>query len=194
MNYKKSTIKVFKFVNKVKERKRKNPSSTIQTVPLDEQTKNDFELRHDIKLKDTMIYLDPDNYFMNNNFLLAYVIKNEIHIKKSKYNPGSNETQELLEHELTHVMQHSENRDNEPVDELELEAKLSEEKHLRDGECLHWIEYLPEKYCKITETEYKHFLNKVADYFEYAIENMLFGMSDEERLRFLIKLQYWAEA
>ena len=67
MDYKKSTIKVFEYVNKVKDMKRKKkPSSVpVQKIRLDEQTRNDFELEHDTKLKDPYIYLDPDDSFRN---------------------------------------------------------------------------------------------------------------------------------
>lgn len=108
MDYKKTTIKVLEFVNKAKDRKRGTAITLVQKIPLDAQTKNDFELRHDTRLKDTMIYLDPDDCYHTDNFLLAYAIANKIHIKKSKYNPGSTETQQILEHELTHVRQYSE--------------------------------------------------------------------------------------
>ena len=49
-----STKKIFSFVTKAGERRKTRKSSTpSQIIPLDEQTKNDFELRHDTKLKDT---------------------------------------------------------------------------------------------------------------------------------------------
>ncbi len=113
MNYKRSTIKVFEYVDKVKglKRKRKPSSVSVQKIPLDEQTRNDFELAHNTKLNDPYIYLDPDASFRNRSLLLAYVLSNQIHIKKSKYNPGSTETKAILEHELTHVQQYSEGRE-----------------------------------------------------------------------------------
>ena len=40
-----------------------------------------------------MIYLDPDNDIFRMHHILAYVLANEIHIKKNKYNPGSAETE-----------------------------------------------------------------------------------------------------
>ena len=48
---------------------------------------------HNTTLKDPMIYLDPDNDIFRMHHILAYVLANEIHIKKNKYNPGSAETE-----------------------------------------------------------------------------------------------------
>ena len=105
MEYSTSTKKIFDFVTKSCKRKKTRKSATpTQIIPLDEQTKNDFELRHDTKLKDTMIYLDPDYNFRLSPALLAFAVENRIHIRKSKYNPGSTETDQIIEHELTHVL------------------------------------------------------------------------------------------
>nr|DAI66237.1 MAG TPA: protein of unknown function (DUF4157) [Caudoviricetes sp.] len=194
MDYKKTTIKVLEFVNKAKDRKRGTAITLVQKIPLDAQTKNDFELRHDTRLKDTMIYLDPDDCYHTDNFLLAYAIANKIHIKKSKYNPGSTETQQILEHELTHVQQYSENRTNESVDELELEAYLNEAKQSRNGEGLKIIEYLPGKYCECTPKEYQAFLHSVAEAFEQKVESRLRSLDDEEQYKLLVELERWSES
>ncbi len=194
MDYKKTTIKVLEFVNKAKDRKREPAIIPVQKIPLDEQTKNDFELRHDTRLKDTMIYLEPDERYHTNNFLLAYAIANKIHIKKSKYNPGSTETQQILEHELTHVQQYSENRTNESVDELELEAYLNETRPSRNGEELKIIEYLPGKYCECTPKEYQVFLHNIAEDFEQKIESRLRSLDDEKQYELLSELERWAES
>lgn len=196
MDCSKSTQKVLNFLNLVsnKKIKKKNTNSASQIIPLDEQTKNEFELEHDTKLPDTMIYLDPDNNY-SSRFILAYAIANNIHIKKSKYNPGSTETKEILEHELTHVQQYSEHRDNESLDELEFEANQNETKYLRNGEEVHWVELLPDKYYQMTESEYKKFISKAADEFEFKIEHEIDFMPDnEEKLTFLIRLQEWSES
>jgi hypothetical protein len=100
MELSKYTKTVWNLVEKEKsQRVNKTSSEIIQKIPLDEQTKNDFELRHKTKLKDPMIYLEPDN---GRNFklhpIIAYALANGIHIKKSKYNPGSTETAQILEH------------------------------------------------------------------------------------------------
>lgn len=194
MDYKKSTIKVFEYVNKVKDMKRKKkPSSVpVQKIRLDEQTRNDFELEHDTKLKDPYIYLDPDDSFRNRSFLLAYALSNQIHIKKSKYNPGSTETKAILEHELTHVQQYSEGRDNESVDELELEATLNETRHLRNGEEVKYIEYAPGKYCQTTISEYKRFLVGISDDFESKVWSKINMLSEEKQLELLIELEEWS--
>lgn len=194
MNYKKSTIKVFEFVNKVKDIKRKKKSSAVpvQKIRLDEQTRNDFELEHDTKLNDPYIYLDPDDSFRNRSFLLAYALSNQIHIKKSKYNPGSTETKAILEHELTHVQQYSEGRDNESVDELELEASLNEARHLRNGEEVKYIEYAPGKYCETTPSEYKRFLADIANNFETKVWDKINRLSEEKQLKFIIELEEWS--
>ena len=178
MNYKKSTIKVFEYVNKVKDIKRKKRSSSVpvQKIRLDEQTRNDFELEHD-----TISRLPP-----------TPLKPNQIHIKKSKYNPGSTETKAILEHELTHVQQYSEGRDNESVDELELEATLNEARHLRNGEEVKYIEYEPGKYCQTTISEYKRFLADIADDFESKVWSKINMLSEEKQLELLIKLEEWS--
>lgn len=193
MQYSKSTGYIFAFVDKAKEKRlTKSLSGSVQKIPVDEQTRNDFELTHNTKLKDPIIYLEPDDGIFRMNAILAYAIANEIHIKKSNYNPGSAETTQILEHELTHIQQYSENRDNESVDELELEANLNEIHHLRNGEEVHWVEYTPGKYCKMTESEYKKMINKFAQDFEDKVSYKLFTMPDDEKkLEFLLNLQDW---
>lgn len=176
-----STKKIFSFVTKAGERRKTRKSSTpSQIIPLDEQTKNDFELRHDTKLKDTMIYLDPDYKFILSPALLAFAVENRIHIRKSKYNLGSTETDQIIEHELTHVQQYSEGRTNESVDELEMEANFNETLHLHNGEEVRYVEYAPGKYWATTEKEYKRFLNQVAAEFESEAEGKLRSMTDAE--------------
>ncbi|MBQ8678988.1 MAG: DUF4157 domain-containing protein [Treponema sp.] len=193
MEYSASTKKVIDFVTKAcKRKKTRNSATPTQVIPLDEQTKNDFELRHDTKLKDTMIYLDPDYNFRLTPALLAFAVENKIHIRKSKYNPGTSETDAILEHELTHVQQHSENRANESVDELELEANFNEGLSLHNGEEVRYVEYAPGKYWKTTETEYNMLLNQVAAEFERETEGKLRSMTNAEQLRFLLTLRDWA--
>ena len=149
MEYSISTNKIFDYVTKAgKLRKTRKSSTPSQIIPLDEQTKNDFELRHDTKLKHTMIYLDPDHKFRLSSTLLVFAVENRIHIRKSKYNPGSTETDQIIEHELTHVQQYSEGRTNESVDELEMEANFNETLRLHNGEEVRYVEYAPGKYRK----------------------------------------------
>ena len=179
-----STKKIFSFVTKAGERRK--------IIPLDEQIKNDFELRHDTKLKDTMIYLDPDYKFILSPALLAFAVENRIHIRKSKYNLGSTETDQIIEHELTHVQQYSEGRTNESVDELEMEANFNETLHLHNGEEVRYVEYVPGKYWETTEKEYKIFLNQVATKFEWEAEGKLRSMTNAEQLKYLLSLQEWA--
>ena len=62
-----------------------------------------------------MIYLDPDYIFRLSPTLLIFAVENRIHIRKSNYSPGSTETDQIIEHELTHVQQYSEGRANESV-------------------------------------------------------------------------------
>ena len=189
-----STKKIFSFVTKAGERRKTRKSSTpSQIIPLDEQTKNDFELRHDTKLKDTMIYLDPDYKFILSPALLAFAVENRIHIRKSKYNPGSTETDQIIEHELTHVQQYSEGRDNESVDELELEATLNETRHLRNGEEVKYIEYASGKYCQTTISEYKRLLADIADDFESKVWSKINMLSEEKQLELLIELEEWSK-
>lgn len=196
MEYSDSFKKVYSFVNMANRKKFRNNSkpAPAQRIPLDEQTKNDFELEHGTSLKDTMIYLDPDyNYhFFLRRTALAYAVANEIHIKKSKYNPGSTETNEIIEHELTHVQQYSENRQDAPVDELELEARFNETRRFRNGEEVRYIEYEKGKYCEVTPAEYRKLLDKIATEFEFRVESTILGMNDEEQLKFLIALQEWS--
>ena len=188
-----STKKIFSFVTKAGERRKTRKSSTpSQIIPLDEQTKNDFELRHDTKLKDTMIYLEPDYNFRLSPALLAFAVENRIHIRKSKYNPGSTETDQIIEHELTHVQQYSEGRTNESVDELEMEANFNETLRLHNGEEVRYVEYAPGKYWETTEKEYKIFLNQVATKFEWEAEGKLRSMTNAEQLKYLLSLQEWA--
>ena len=188
-----STKKIFDFITKAGERRKTRKSSTpSQIIPLDEQTKNDFELRHDTKLKDTMIYLDPDYKFILSPALLAFAVENRIHIRKSKYNPGSTETDQIIEHELTHVQQYSEGRTNESVDELEMEANFNETLRLHNGEEVRYVEYAPGKYWETTEKEYKIFLNQVATKFEWEAEGKLRSMTNAEQLKYLLSLQEWA--
>ena len=195
MEYNISTYKVINFLNIVSKQKIKtNKNQISQIIPLDEQTKNEFELKHDTKLPNTMIYLDSDSDF-SNKFILAYAIANKIHIKKSQYNPGSTETKEILEHELTHVQQYSEHRDNESLDELEFEANQNETKYLRYGEEVHWVELTKGKYFQMTEIEYKKAINKIAYDFEQEIEKEYSCIkNDEEKLKFLIKLKEWSNS
>lgn len=189
-----STKKIFSFVTKAGERRKTRKSSTpSQIIPLDEQTKNDFELRHDTKLTDTMIYFDPDYKFILSPAILAFAVENRIHIRKSKYNQGSTETDQIIEHELTHVQQYSEGRTNESVDELEMEAIFNETLHLHNGEEVRYVEYAPGKYWETTEKEYKIFLNKVATEFERNVESNLRSMTNAEQLRYLLSLQEWAQ-
>lgn len=189
-----STKKIFSFVTKAGERRKTRKSSTpSQIIPLDEQTKNDFELRHDTKLKNTMIYFDPDYKFILSPALLAFAVENRIHIRKSKYNPGSTETDQIIEHELTHVQQYSEGRDNESVDELEFEATLNETRHLRNGEEVKYIEYASGKYCQTTISEYKRLLADIADDFESKVWSKINMLSEEKQLELLIELEEWSK-
>ena len=193
MEYSTSTKKIFDFVTKSCKRKKTRKSATpTQIIPLDEQTKNDFELRHDTKLKDTMIYLDPDYNFRLSPALLAFAVENRIHIRKSKYNPGSTETDQIIEHELIHVQHYSEGRTNESVDELEMEANFNETLRLHNGEEVRYVEYAPGKYWETTEKEYKIFLNQVATKFEWEAEGKLRSMTNAEQLKYLLSLQEWA--
>lgn len=188
-----STKKIFSFVTKAGERRKTRKSSApSQIIPLDEQTKNDFELRHDTKLTDTMIYLDPDYKFILSPALLVFAVENRIHIRKSKYNPGSTETDQIIEHELTHVQQYSEGRDNESVDELELEATLNETRHLRNGEEVKYIEYASGKHCQTTISEYKRLLVDIADDFESKVWSKINMLSEEKQLELLIELEEWS--
>ena len=195
MQYSKSIEYVVDFVEKVKRKRfKKSSSGMVQKIPVDEQTKNNFELTHNTTLKDPMIYLEADDDIYRTNHILAYVLANEIHIKKSKYNPGSAETAQILEHELTHVQQYSENRDSESADELELEANLNETRHVRNGEEVHRVEYISGKYCKMTKTEYKKMLNRFAQDFEDKVTQKVLCMRDDEKkLKFLVNLQEWAK-
>ena len=87
MQYSKSTGYIFAFVDKAKEKRlTKSLSGSVQKIPVDEQTRNDFELTHNTKLKDPIIYLEPDDGIFRMNAILAYAIANEIHIKKSNMN------------------------------------------------------------------------------------------------------------
>lgn len=193
MKYSKSTEFVIDFVRKaIRYKKAKKSPEQVQVIPLDEQTKNDFELRHNTRLDDTMLYLDPDYKFRLSPALMAFAVENNIHIRKSKYNPGSAETDAILEHELTHVQQYSENRHSDSVDELELEANLNETLHLHNGEKVRYVEYEPGKYWKTTETEYNIFLNHFADEFERYVESLLREMDEENQLKLLLALQDWA--
>ena len=198
MDYKKSTLKVFNVVSIAKTKKRKRISSPIpvQKIQVDEQTKNDFELTHHTTLKNPMIYLVPDSAagFSGNALLIAYALSNKIHIKKSKYNPGSTETKEILEHELTHVQQYSEGRLNESVDELELEATFNETRHIKNGQEVHYIEYAPGKYCEATQAEYKLFLIEIANNFESEVESTLRRIPEEKQLDFILELERWANS
>lgn len=193
MEYSISTNKIFDYVTKAgKLRKTRKSSTPSQIIPLDEQTKNDFELRHDTKLKDTMIYLDPDYIFRLSPTLLVFAVENRIHIRKSKYSPGSTETDQIIEHELTHVQQYSEERANESVDELEMEANFNGTLRLHNGEEVRYVEYAPGKYWATTEKEYKRFLNQVATEFEWEAEGKLRSMTNAEQLQYLLSLQEWA--
>lgn len=197
MEYSISTQKVINFVKSASTKKiaKQDKNKLSQVIPLDEATKNNFELAHSTELKNPMIYLDSDDdEYFSHSHLLAYAIANQIHIKKSKYNLGSEETQEILEHELTHVQQYSENRINSPEDELEFEAVQNETKHMRNGEEVHWVELVPGKYYQMTATEYKRMLNKIAEDFEEEVEQELFFMNEEEQLSFLINLEEWSNS
>ena len=181
MEYSISTHKIFDYVTKAgKLRKTRKSSTPSQIIPLDEQTKNNFELWHDTKLKNTMIYLDPDYIFRLSPTLLIFAVENRIYIRKSKYNPGSTETDQIIEHELTHVQQYSEGRANESVDELEMGANFNETLCLHNGEEVRYVEYAPGKYWETTETEYKRFLNQVATEFEWEAEGKLRNMTNAE--------------
>lgn len=175
MEYSISTNKIFDYVTKAgKLRKTRKSSTPSQIIPLDEQTKNDFELRHDTKLKDTMIYLDPDYKFRLSPTLLAFAVENRIHIRKSKYSPGSTETDQIIEHEL------------------EMEANFNETLRLHNGEEVRYVEYAPGKYWATTEKKYKRFLNQVAAEFESEAEGKLRSMTNAEQLQYLLSLQEWA--
>ena len=193
MEYSTSTNKIFDYVTKAgKLRKTRKSSTPSQIIPLDEQTKNDFELRHDTKLKHTMIYLDPDHKFRLSSTLLVFAVENRIHIRKSKYNSGSTETDQIIEHELTHIQQYSEWRTNESVDALEMEANFNETLRLHNGEEVRYVQYASGKYWATTEKEYKRFLNQVAAEFESEAEGKLRSMTDAEQLEYLLSLQEWA--
>ena len=195
MEYSTSTNKIFDYVTKAgKLRKTRKSSTPSQIIPLDEQTKNDFELRHDTKLKNTMIYLDPDYIFRLSPTLLVFAVENRIHIRKSKYSQGSTETDQIIGHELTHVQQYSEGRANESVDELEMGANFNETLRLHNGEEVRYVEYAPGKYWATTEKEYKRFLNQVAAEFESEAEGKSRSMTDAEQLEYLLSLQEWANA
>lgn len=195
MEISKSTKNVISFVENVKSlRLNKTASKDVQKIPLDEQTKNDFELSHDTELNSPMIYLEPDNrrQFILNP-IIAYALANQIHIRKSKYNPGSTETKEILEHELTHIQQYSEGRQNESVDELELEANFNETHHVRNGEEVHYIEYEPGKYCTVTLSEYNKFLNEIARVFEAKVEQRYEMLKQNRQFEFLVALEEWSK-
>ena len=139
-----------------------------------------------------MIYLDPDHKFRLSSTLLVFAVENRIHIRKSKYNSGSTETDQIIEHELTHIQQYSEWRTNESVDALEMEANFNETLRLHNGEEVRYVEYASGKYWATTEKEYKRFLNQVAAEFESEAEGKLRSMTDVEQLEYLLSLQEWA--
>ena len=61
MQYSKSIEYVVDFVEKVKRKRfKKSSSGMVQKIPVDEQTKNNFELTHNTTLKDPMIYLEAE--------------------------------------------------------------------------------------------------------------------------------------
>ena len=111
---------------------------------------------------------------------MVFAVENRIRIRKSKHSPGSTETDQIIEHELTHVQQYSEGRGNESVDELEMEANFNETLRLHNGEEVRYVEYAPGKYWATTEKEYKRFLNQVAAEFESEAEGKLRSMTDAE--------------
>ena len=175
MEYSTSTNKIFDYVTKAgKLRKTRKSSTPSQIIPLDEQTKNDFELWHDTKLKNTMIYLDPDYIFRLSPTLLVFAVENRIHIRKSKYSQGSTETDQIIEHVL------------------EMEVNFNETLRIHNGEEVRYVEYAPGKYWATTEKEYKRFLNQVAAEFESEAEGKSRSMTDAEQLEYLLSLQEWA--
>lgn len=196
MKYSSSTQKVINFLSIVSKQKikKQNKEKSPQIIPLDEQTKNDFELKNNTNIKDTMIYIDPDDDFPN-PFILAYALANKIHIRKSHYNPGSTETKEILEHELTHIQQYCENRIKASIDELEYEAIQNETQHLRHGEKVYLVEIIPEKYYSMTKTEYKKLTTKMAEIIVQDFEKYMNNISDDEnKLEYILKLKSWAES
>jgi hypothetical protein len=195
MGHSESYLQVYQFVKKVGRldlHKKSNQNNEV-IIPLDEATKSKFELEHKTSLDDTLIHMSPDiDEYLYRMRLFAYARNKNIYLRRNNYNRGSEETETILEHELTHVQQYSENRTNELTDELELEATLNEEKYLRNGEEIQWIEF-DGQYFQMTKTEYKRMIYKVGQDFEDEIEQKLSGMDEEKRLLYLCNLQQWVE-
>mgnify|MGYP004563379765 CR=1 FL=1 len=117
--------------------KERNKGSTVilpvdfnndRTVPIEDTVKSEYEVAKDAKLAKTYIQYGPNSdEYLKESGLLAVAIANKILIQSKDYKPDSEEGKALLEHELTHVQQYTEQRiagTDEP--ELEEEAENNE--------------------------------------------------------------------
>jgi hypothetical protein len=163
-------------------------------IPLDDVTKSGFELAHDTTIEKPLLHYsaEMDDYLQRAR-ITALTIGKNIFVDSRKYKTGSEETRQILEHELTHVQQNSEKRNNVPADELEAEAYFNENAVLRNGEPIKYIEIKGEYY-PTTEKQYRKMIYETAREFCDEVESKSRSMQEKDRLNYLCGLQEWLDS
>lgn len=98
-------------------------------TPVDVITLNEFNTNTGNQIEHTKIYCDDETHERTLRLMaLAFVLFDDIGIRKGQYHPESEEGRKLLTHELTHVAQNQKKEfvDHRTREELEAEAEANE--------------------------------------------------------------------
>lgn len=95
------------------ERKVERPFHNDRVFPLETVEIQGFRTKTDMDLDTAIIHTGPyaDEYARSFN-ALAVTIANEIYFRNGAYDPASEEGRKILAHELTHIGQYTEKKDN----------------------------------------------------------------------------------
>lgn len=163
-----------------------------RTVPIEDTVKSEYEIAKNAKLAKTYIQYGPNSdEYLKGTGLLAVAIANKILIQSKEYKPDSEEGKALLEHELTHVQQYTEQRiagTDEP--ELEEEAE-NNEKNSRYNPSPLITKKIGNKEYAYTKKQWKEISQDCLREVESWIENQEKFLSEEEYYKLLLRYEKW---
>ena len=152
---------------------------------------NAFEQKHNKSAPVAVVHIGfHADEFARSFHALAVTIRTDIYFRKNAYNPGSEEGQKLLAHELTHVSQYAEKRITKITtkEELEEEAVKAEWKEEIVQDKMMTVEIGGERF---RESQMDKVADKVADEMAFRIKQNKFRMQEKEYLAYLCAVDDW---
>jgi len=180
--------------------KPQNPSKRVgrnsgndRVFPLETVQLQQFRTKHDSDIGEATIHVGPyaDELARSYN-ALALTIGLDIFFRDKAYKPGSEETQKIMAHELTHVAQHKEGflTKNISMEGLEAEATLAENKEIYEEDPIVYIEVNGNKY-RFRKSKMRYHASRVAKSLTSWIEEQKYLLDEEEYLKFACSMIKW---